>query len=282
MFRDNLKKYRTAKGYSQNDIAEKLFVTRLCVSKWENGTTQPDLQALESLSDLLDVSIDELVKDNGEREKKTDGNRAMFIANILTAAFCSIALLVLWRFLPQTVPLHWSVLAGIDRYGSRNEVLLMITATVAILGVDTVEFFVFKKYKVKVSMYITHAIVLFLQVAFLVFILVMYAEYLDHFLSFVTCMTSAGLLCASIAVHPKINNKQNHIIGVRTFATLNSVTVWKKTNALACYMFAGLATVIFIVNMIAVFPYCQLCIIAYVVPAIVAAVYAKIISKKAY
>ena len=282
MFSDNLKKHRIEKGLSQNDIAEKLFVTRQCVSKWENGTTQPDLQALESLSDLLGVSIDELIKDNCEREKKTQtGNRAMFVANILTAAFCSLAILVLWRFLPETVPMHWSVFGDIDRYGSRNEILLMIAATVAILGVDTVEFFVFKKYKAKVSMYITHAIVLFLQFAFLVFILVMYAEYLEHMFSIITCMTSAGLLCASIAVHPKINNKQNHIMGVRTSATLSSTTVWNKTNALACYMFTACAAVIFVINMIVVFPYCYLCLIAYEVPAIIAVVYAKIISKKA-
>ena len=46
MFCDNFKKYRTEKGLSQNDIAEKLFVTRQCVSKWEKGITEPDLETV--------------------------------------------------------------------------------------------------------------------------------------------------------------------------------------------------------------------------------------------
>ena len=64
MFKDNLKKYRKEKGFSQNDLAQKLFVSRQCISKWERGITQPDLQALTQLSDLFEVSIDVLIKEN--------------------------------------------------------------------------------------------------------------------------------------------------------------------------------------------------------------------------
>lgn len=282
MFGDNLKKYRTEKGLSQNDIAEKLFVTRQCVSKWENGTTEPDLQSLQSLSGLLGVSIDELVKDNGEEQEKKpqNGNAVMLIANILTAAFCTLAFIVLWRFLPQEIPAHWSTSGNIDRYGSRNEVLIMIAATIALLGVDAAVFFAYKKQGFKKSMYITHGIMIFFQIAFLVFMWAMYAKYLMDILSMTTCLSAALILCVSAAMHPKIN-KQNHFIGVRIKETLNSVTVWNKTNALACYMLTAASTVIFTVNMILTFPYCYLCLIAYVVAGTAAIVYAKSISKRA-
>lgn len=281
MFGDNLKKYRTEKGYSQSDIAEKLFVTRQCVSKWENGTTQPDLQALEKLSDLLGVSIDELVKDGGEKEKKAkNGNAAMFLANILSAAFFALSFLALWRYLPKTVPMHWSAFGDIDRYGSKNEILIMIAATVAILGVDVAMFFSFKRYSnYKKTIYATHGIILFLQLAFAVFVWVMYAEYLTKMFSTITCVTAAMLIIASVVMHPKIN-KQNMIMGVRVKETLNSEAVWKKTNALACYMCSACAVVIFAVNMIWAFPYCYMCLIAYIVPATIAVVYAKIIGRK--
>ncbi|MDE6293272.1 MAG: helix-turn-helix domain-containing protein [Clostridiales bacterium] len=39
MFGDNLKKYRIQNGYSQSELADKLFVSRQCVSKWEKGIT---------------------------------------------------------------------------------------------------------------------------------------------------------------------------------------------------------------------------------------------------
>ena len=147
MFSDNLKKYRTAKGLSQNDVAEKLFVTRQCVSKWENGTTQPDLQALEQLSDLLGVSIDELVKDSGESKKKPlDKNAALLFVNIIISAIFALSFLVLWRFLPKIVPMHWTAGGEINRYGNKNEILIMVAVTVAILSADIFVYFTCKKY----------------------------------------------------------------------------------------------------------------------------------------
>ena len=53
MFGANLKKYRLQKGYSQSELADNLYVTRQCVSKWEKGITQPDLDTLSRISELL-------------------------------------------------------------------------------------------------------------------------------------------------------------------------------------------------------------------------------------
>ena len=52
---------RTKKGLSQEDLAEKIFVTRQAVSRWENGETVPNTETLKLLSDLFDVSINTLL-----------------------------------------------------------------------------------------------------------------------------------------------------------------------------------------------------------------------------
>ena len=52
---------RTKHGMSQDDLAEKLFVTRQAVSRWENGETVPNTETLKSLSDLFHVSINTLL-----------------------------------------------------------------------------------------------------------------------------------------------------------------------------------------------------------------------------
>lgn len=44
---------RTEKGLSQDELAEKVFVTRQAVSRWENGETTPGLETLKRLSQLL-------------------------------------------------------------------------------------------------------------------------------------------------------------------------------------------------------------------------------------
>ena len=52
---------RTQKGLSQDELAEKVFVTRQAVSRWENGETTPNVETLKLLSRLFDVSINALL-----------------------------------------------------------------------------------------------------------------------------------------------------------------------------------------------------------------------------
>ena len=52
---------RTKNGLSQEELAEKLFVTRQAVSRWETGETLPNIDALKLLSKLFDVSINTLL-----------------------------------------------------------------------------------------------------------------------------------------------------------------------------------------------------------------------------
>ncbi len=52
---------RTKHGLSQDDLAEKLYVTRQAVSRWETGETVPNTETLKLLSKLFDVSINTLL-----------------------------------------------------------------------------------------------------------------------------------------------------------------------------------------------------------------------------
>ena len=59
--KDILLNLRTKKGLSQDELAEKLFVTRQAVSRWENGETTPNTETLKLLSKFFDVSINTLL-----------------------------------------------------------------------------------------------------------------------------------------------------------------------------------------------------------------------------
>ena len=52
---------RNKAGLSQDELAEKVFVTRQAVSRWENGETTPNTETLKLLSKLFDVSINTLL-----------------------------------------------------------------------------------------------------------------------------------------------------------------------------------------------------------------------------
>ena len=53
---------RTQRGMSQDDLAEKLEVSRQSVSKWETAQSTPDLDKIIKLANLFGVTVDELVR----------------------------------------------------------------------------------------------------------------------------------------------------------------------------------------------------------------------------
>ena len=59
--KDIIFELRTKNGLSQDELAEKLFVTRQAVSRWENGDTVPNTESLKLLSRLFNVSINTLL-----------------------------------------------------------------------------------------------------------------------------------------------------------------------------------------------------------------------------
>lgn len=64
IFSDNLKKFRLAKGLTQEQVAEKLNVNSQTVSRWECGTTLPDVLTLPELARLYEVTVDDFYKKN--------------------------------------------------------------------------------------------------------------------------------------------------------------------------------------------------------------------------
>ncbi len=61
MIGKNIKKFREKEGLTQDNLAEKLVVTRQAVSNWETGKTQPDIQTLHKIAVILDVTIEDLI-----------------------------------------------------------------------------------------------------------------------------------------------------------------------------------------------------------------------------
>ena len=60
---EKLKSSRIKKGFSQNDVAEELHISRQSISKWENDISYPDLDNLVKLSTYYQVSTDHLLKE---------------------------------------------------------------------------------------------------------------------------------------------------------------------------------------------------------------------------
>ena len=78
-FKDNLYRIRKEKGMSQEELAALCDVSRQAISKWENGTANPDMENLKILSRSLQVSIDELLGNKIPLEKRLLRRRKLFM-----------------------------------------------------------------------------------------------------------------------------------------------------------------------------------------------------------
>ena len=65
-----IKQHRKELGISQDELAERIFVSRQSISNWENNKTYPDIHTLLLLAETFGVSLDELIKGDVEEMKQ--------------------------------------------------------------------------------------------------------------------------------------------------------------------------------------------------------------------
>lgn len=111
-----IKEYRKIFGFSQEDLADKVFVSRQTISNWETGKTYPDIQIIISLSILFNISLDELIKeyleemkmkinDNKARERSDFYTKVMLMSKVLAALSFSLIVVLPKSRLVLLVPL---------------------------------------------------------------------------------------------------------------------------------------------------------------------------------
>ena len=119
---EQIKKYRTEMNISQEELAEKIYVTRQSISNWENGKTYPDIHSLLLLSSLFGISLDQLVKGDIEimkEEIKKDEIAKMnrygkiYTIMLIITAISAVPLFMwlgVWAFIP------WGTIWAISMY----------------------------------------------------------------------------------------------------------------------------------------------------------------------
>lgn len=81
MLSERIYKFRRKSGLSQEQLAEKIGVSRQAISKWESGTSTPELEKLLALSECFQITLDELVKEEivnqstNEMPQKIEGTK---------------------------------------------------------------------------------------------------------------------------------------------------------------------------------------------------------------
>ena len=103
-----IQKLRTTAGMSQEELADRLYITRQTLSNWETAKTYPDINSLLRLSDLFHISLDELVKGDlqamEEKIKQEDIAKFRRENNLLKVmlGLCGVSFLV-WLLVSQAI-----------------------------------------------------------------------------------------------------------------------------------------------------------------------------------
>ncbi|MEF9968355.1 MAG: helix-turn-helix transcriptional regulator, partial [Longicatena sp.] len=93
-FNEKLLQLRKEKGYSQEELAQKLGVSRQAISKWEVSDSYPEMENILEICKLFDVSMDYMLKEGVMRDKNDDvSNQSKKYGFMLGTIICIIGLL---------------------------------------------------------------------------------------------------------------------------------------------------------------------------------------------
>ena len=99
-FCDKLKKLRSENNLTQEELAEKIFVTRTAVSKWETGKGYPGIDSLKEISRLFGVTIDELISEEdvaAKREKDGQTKNFLYCLSVVFLVAAAVFTLISYR-----------------------------------------------------------------------------------------------------------------------------------------------------------------------------------------
>lgn len=119
-----IRKYRTDLKLSQDDLADKVYVTRQTISNWENDRNYPDVRSLVLLSNVFGISLDILIKGDLEQMKEqiNEEDIRKFKREIRVYAVMLVGMIVLpmplVRYLKVWGIVIWLVWAGISIWWS--------------------------------------------------------------------------------------------------------------------------------------------------------------------
>lgn len=119
---NKIKKYRENINLSQEELADKIYVSRQTISNWENNKSYPDINSLKLLSNIFDKHLDEFIEEDIEEMKKRTSEYDLKEYNTLSTIF-SIGIIIilisaypLLKFFELTGIIIWVIIYIITLY----------------------------------------------------------------------------------------------------------------------------------------------------------------------
>ena len=142
-FNEKLQELRKQKGITQEELAERLYVSRTAVSKWESGRGYPNIESLKALASFFSVTVDELIStdqalsiaeaDGREKEKRL----CDLVSGLLDVSMANSLFLPLFAHKGEAVIQSVSLIALDTSQPYLKAVYLATVIVIALMGVLT-------------------------------------------------------------------------------------------------------------------------------------------------
>ena len=175
-FNEKLQELRKQKGLTQEELSEKLYVSRTAISKWESGRGYPNIESLKAIAKLFSVTVDELLSTDemltiAEEDSKRKEN---YFCDVIYGLLdiCIAMLLFLPFFAEDADGIIRSVsliaLGSVQNYlkiGYLVVVIAMIVMGVITLALQNVQITVWVKSKTTLSLILGATLVMLLMIS---------------------------------------------------------------------------------------------------------------------
>lgn len=117
-----IKKYRQNAKISQEELADRIYVSRQTISNWENDKNYPDIHSLVLLSEVFQISMDTLIKGDIETMKEIINKEAIIELNRYSTVYAILLITVVVSAIPFAnwlgvwALIPWGILAVITMY----------------------------------------------------------------------------------------------------------------------------------------------------------------------
>ena len=98
---NKIKYYRGEKEFSQEELAERVYVSRQTISNWENNKSYPDINSIVLLSEIFEISIDYLIKGDVEQMKKEINSEEVKKLNLYSSIMLILMLVATILLIPM-------------------------------------------------------------------------------------------------------------------------------------------------------------------------------------
>lgn len=240
-FNEKLKKIRLSKNMTQEELAEKLIISRQSISKWEQGINEPSIETIKEICKIFDISVSELISDEKKEsetkdEKLLKREHALYLVISALTIFGLLLTFVMIRLMNDTIPMHYDIRGNITRYGSKWETLYFLGLYLITYSFSLfIHLFYLKKNRDQVkSMVVVQITLLIIQLSIMIGNLWMGfgngEDLSNNYIPTLIGIIMALYFTLSIFLLPKFNKQRNSIFGFRTSFTLSNQDVWKKVN----------------------------------------------------